>query len=52
MDVRLDPLAEPMRCPHGSEFIALSNGVAEWLTPCNACEKGTVSVGGRALAAA
>lgn len=52
MDVRLDPLAEPLRCPHGSEFIALANGEVEWLTPCRACEVQTVSAGGRALAVA
>lgn len=51
MDVRLDPLAEPLRCPHGSEFIVL-DGVAEWLTPCRACDQETVSAGGRVLTAA
>lgn len=44
MDTRLDPLAEPLTCPHGASFIALPDGHVEWLTPCRACEVSTVAV--------
>jgi hypothetical protein len=39
MDVRLDPMTEPMRCAHGREFIVFGDTV-EWLTiPCDlVCE--------------
>jgi len=43
MNTRLDPLAEPVRCPHGGEFIALPNGDVEVLTPCATCENQTVA---------
>ena len=43
MDVRLDPLAEPMRCAHGGVFVVLGD-IVEWLTPCRACAKQTVAV--------
>lgn len=43
MDARLDPLAEPIRCPHGGEFIMLPNGDVQTLIPCRACEANTVA---------
>lgn len=43
MDVRLDPLAEPLRCPHGREFVVLADESVEWLTYCRACEGQTVA---------
>lgn len=44
MDVRLDPMTEPMRCAHGREFIVFGETV-EWLSiPCDACAKQTVAV--------
>lgn len=45
MDVRIDPLAETLRCPHGREFVMSSDGDFVWLpTPCDACEVGTVAL--------
>lgn len=46
MDVTttFDPLAEPLTCPHGKQFLALPDGSMEWLTPCRACETNTVAV--------
>lgn len=39
----MDPLAEPIRCPHGGEFIVLSDGSTVTVTPCRACESQTVA---------
>lgn len=49
MDVRLDPMTEPMRCAHGREFIVF-DGDIEWLTaPCASCAgQKTVADTGRA----
>jgi hypothetical protein len=49
MDVRLDPMTEPMRCAHGREFIVF-DGDIEWLAaPCASCAgQKTVADTGRA----
>jgi hypothetical protein len=52
MNTLLDPLAEPLNCPHGLSFIGLPDGAIEWLTiPCRACEPNTVAVSGKVVAA-
>lgn len=52
MDTRLDPLAEPLRCAHGTgEFVVLGDTI-EWLTPCRECVTGTVAEPVGAVAAA
>jgi hypothetical protein len=52
MDARLDPLAEPLRCPHGRDFLLLADGSVLWMTPCRACEVQTVAERPVAVAAA